>query len=818
MKNERETSCVVYPAFPGKLSEMGKKPCTVTENKAGGTVTLANGFLMAVVSVKGGGVLTAIENRLTGQRFELQGDRLAFSLNAADSGGVEWNSERAKLAKAKGEGIPAEAVVRLEEEVAGNKVTVVYRLRQDWFWVERHLEFETKGGVQAVLDGVVYGNLAVPGGKEQVLSRGRFDKPRLVTVDKGGVFAGLGWWFYTVDKDGVYRNDNAAYPLSGRYVGEPWYVGVFQTEPGDPHPGWAWYKACLHVKKEQTDKQPWWAEWNGGWGQWGLNIEDATTKPYIELTQKLGLKTLLVGGGDYGYGTPRYVELAKTSEPAKANIADLRARGLTWGCLENGKRGAGWADARQMQAAHKLLDECVAHELKAFGFDFFTTTNTYGSHRNVAAYFKACREKLDYTECHLGMAEYGPQFQREVMNNHPTDIEHDSSKFSADWCTFLAFRRSRVNFQRQWNYLSPDYGMFYFLTHYANWGHPRTYQDPEPQQLMYKSPGYCAIGYNFHDLHGFRSTVAAVAAFTPVYIFGHLDLKMPAGDVEFARKYIGWVGENAAVIRRGRVCHEDGNACVVSKIRDGKGAIFLVNYAAGERMFKVKSALGGAPAKVRQVFPVAEPVARELANGAELAVTVRGEGVAILDVNGGFKTLPPSDPTRFPVDVAWGGAKDGAVAGKFAMPDVAAALKKAADPNLPKDILSLEQIGKVAQSDCGEGCGKLSEGFKQAYGMREDKLVETWKLAPWAYGDRIWFVYRPAAEYQADGPCPKLKVNGAEVPLVPRINYHHKLACLLFFADVTAAVRQGGENEVALTGLQESKPGYGGIYCAAERY
>jgi hypothetical protein len=736
-----------------------------------------------------------------------------LSLGSGDSNRVAWKSEGALLAKAQGKETPAEAVVRLEEEIAGNKAAVVYRLRQDWFWVERHLEFESKAGDQAVLDGVVYGKLAMADGKEQVLSLGKFDRPRLLTVNKGGVFAGLGWWFYTVDKDGVYRNDNAAYPLSGRYVSEPWYAGVYATEAGEPFPGWLWYKTYLHVKKEQTDKQPWWAEWNGGWGQWGLNIEDAATKPYIELAQKLGLKTLLVGGGLGGYGTPRYVELAKTSEPAKANITDLKARGLTWGCLENGGRGAGWTDAEQMQAAHKLLDECAAHELKVFAFDFFNTPDTYVAHRNVAAYFKACREKLDYTECHLGMAAYGPQFQREVINNHPTDISHDSSQFSADWCTFMAFRRSRVGFQKKWNYLSPDYGMMYMLTHYANWGHPRTYQDPEPQQLTYGPSGYCAIAYNFHDLHGFRSTVTAVAAFSPIYIFGHLDLKMPAGDVEFARHYIGWVGENAETLRRGRVCHEDGDACVVSKVRDGKGAIFLVNYRQGERVFKLKSALGGAPAKVRQVFPKAEPAVRELADGAELAVNVRGEGVAILDVNGGLKSLPPDDPTRFPVDIAWAEVKEGACTGRFTMPDVAAALKKTVDTNLPKDILSLEQIGKEKL-----GCGKLSDGFKQAYGMRDDKLIETWKLAPWAYGDRVWFVYRPAAEYQADEPCPKLTVNGTQVALIPRINYHNKLACLLFFADVTAEVRQGGENEAVLSELKEVRPGYGGIYCAAERY
>lgn len=811
-KRERLTSCVVYPAFPGKLTELAQKPCTAIQDKAGGTVTLANDFLAAVVQVNSG-VLTAIENRLTGQRFEVEGDQAALSLSAAGNAGVSWSSGAGKLARVAGEETPAAVVVRLEEEIAGNKVAVEYRLRHDWFWVERHLEFEPIGDAQRALDGVVYGKLAVTDGKERVLSLGMFDKPRLVSVGEGGVFTGLGWWFYSVDKDGVYRNDNSAYPLSGRYASEPWYVGVFQTEPGEPYPGWLWYKTYLHVKKEQTDKQPWWAKWNGGWGQWGLNIEDATTKPYVELAQKLSLKTLLVGGGLGGYGTPRYVELAKTSEAAKANIADLKARGLTWGCLENGDRQAGWADAKGMQAAHKLLDECVAHELKAFAFDFFGTPNTYLAHRNVATYFKACREKLDYTECHLGMSVYGPQFQREVLINHPADIGHDSSKFSADWCTFLAFRHSRADFQRGWNSVSPDYGMYYFLTHYANWGHPRTYQDPEPQQLMYGPHAYCAIGYNFHDSHGFRGTVAAVAAFSPVYIFGHLDLKMPSGDVEFARKYIGWVGENAEVIRRGRVCHEDGDSCVVSKIRDGKGAIFLVNYAAGERVFRVKSALGGGPTKVWQVFPVAEPEARELADGAELAVTVRGEGIAILEVNGGLKTLPPPDPTRFPVDVAWGEAKDGAVAGKFAMPDVAAALKTAADPNLPKDILSLEQIGQAAI-----GCGKPSDGFKRVYGMREDKLIETWKLVPWAYGDRVWFVYRPKAEYQADGPLPKLKVNEAEVPLIPRINYHNKLACLLFFADVTAVVRHGGENKVALSGLKESGSGYGGIYCAAERY
>lgn len=804
------TACMVHPALPGQLTQRSQTPCSSAETRTG--FRLANGFLAVTIS-RQDGLLTAVENRLTGQTFRLQGDQCGLAWHRDDEARRTWRSGGSGQFQARIQDAPDQVELRLEQPWSGGRIAVVYRLRRDWFWVERHLEINPGGGPPPALDHLEYGRVSVPGLAERVLELGLYDRPRLLSGGRGGLFTGVGWWFYTVDGQGVYGNDTDGFPLQGPFMGEPFLVGVFQDEPGDSFPGWAWYKAYLQVKKEQEDRQGWYTSWNGGWGQWGLNIEDPATRPYIDLAQRLGLKMLLVGGGEVGYGTPRYMELAKTHAEAQANIAALREAGLVWGCLENGGRREGWLDESAMREAAAVLEQSPALGLRAYCFDFFGAPNTYRAHRAVTDYFRACRRILDYTECHLGMAEYGPQFQREVLVNHPTDIGHDSSRFSADWCTFLNFRRSRAEFQHRWNGLVPDYGMYYFLTHYANWGHPRTYADPEPQQLTYSPPAYCGLAYNFHDFHGFRASVAAAAAFSPFYVFGHLDLKMPAAEVDFARRFLAWVGDNAEVLRRGRVCLEDAGACVVSKVRDGRGAIFLVNYGPGTRVFRLFSALGAA-GRVRQVFPQADSQARDWPAGQDLTVTVRGESVAILDVNRGLRGCPPPDETRFPADVVWTSMAAGEAAGVFDLPDLAADLAAAADPSLPQDIVSLEQEGREYKN---AGCGRLSPEFIAAHGMRDGKLVETWKMAPWAYGDRIWLVYRPAVIYRAGQDLPRLTVNGAAIPLVPRLNYLDGNACTLFFADVTAAARHPGRNTLSLSGLREAAPGYAGLYCAAER-
>ena len=37
----------------------------------------------------------------------------------------------------------------------------------------------------------------------------------------------------------------------------------------------------------------------------------------------------------------------------------------------------------------------------------------------------------------------------------------------------------------------PEDGLYYYLTHYANWGNPRRYTDPEPQQFIWSVAAYC---------------------------------------------------------------------------------------------------------------------------------------------------------------------------------------------------------------------------------------------------------------------------------------------------------------------------------------
>src|SRR5262249_27188244 len=161
------------------------------------------------------------------------------------------------------------------------------------------------------------------------------------------------------------------------------------------------------------------------------------------------------------------------------------------------------------------LDRYAAAGFRSNAFDFFKAPDTYAAHRRVRDYFTAAHDQLDYTECHLGMAAYGPQFQRMVRVNHPTDIAgFDISHFPANWATFLAFRDSRREWQTKYDYLMPEDGLYYFVSHYANWGNPRRYSDPEPQQFLWRVPAYCGIQFNFHDTFGWRESIAAASAFT----------------------------------------------------------------------------------------------------------------------------------------------------------------------------------------------------------------------------------------------------------------------------------------------------------------
>jgi hypothetical protein len=574
--------------------------------------------------------------------------------------------------------------------------------------------------------------------------------------------------------------------------------------------------------------------WNAGWGQWGIDIDDPSAAEYLELMSRLGIDGVIFGSGGFGRGIAEYTDLVAGDERAQANLKVLKRLGVAGGTLNHGAKP--WDEPSKQAALRNELDRHVAAGYGATAFDFFQSPDTYAAHRQVAEYFQSAREKLDYTECHLGMAAYGPQFQRMVRVNHPDDIAgFDISHFSANWATFLAFRQSRRNWQKKYDYLMPEDGLYYYLTHYANWGNPRRYTDPEPQQFLWSVPAYCGIGFNFHDAFGWRESIAAASAFTTAPVFGHVELKMPKRDVDFARRFFDWMRENADVLRRARMCFEDERACVVSKVADGSGLIYVVNYAPGGRDFKLILKTGhGKPLSIRQVYPSRE-AARPAQDDDPLRVSVRGESCVILEVNGALKSLPPTSASRFPIDLA--AARQGqSWRARFEMPDVRDALARAADPALPRELISLDQVQEtrpdllveIAAGDDRRvpavkwiGKGKLPKAFLDVYQFRDSQAVETWKIVPWAYADRVWLVVRPARPVPLTGPHPTASINGQSVALFPRVDHRFKDVadwnCPLYHADVTSLVRFGNANEVDMIIPGQDEPPVACITTAADR-
>jgi hypothetical protein len=377
----------------------------------------------------------------------------------------------------------------------------------------------------------------------------------------------------------------------------------------------------------------------------------------------------------------------------------------------------------------------------------------------------------------------------------------------------------------------PENGLYYFLTHYSNWGNPRRYTDPEPQQLTYSVHAYCGIGFNFHDAFGWRECIAASSAFTTAPVFGHIELKMPQRDVEYARKFFDWMRENASVLRVARVCVETESHCVVSKIAGGNGLIYVLNYLPGAREFELKLNVDhDGPLTIRRVYPSLEDAATHK-DGDTLRLTVRGESTAIFEVNGALQSLPPTNASRFPIDLTnWQrSAASSEWTASFEMPDVRDAIRSAADPNLPSRLLSIEQVQdsrpdlltKISPDGKPDsltsavqwiGRGKLPAEYLKLYGMTDEQTVETWKLVPWAYADRVWFVHRPDKPVSINGPHPKVTVNGQAVDLVPRVDYRFdsvkEWTCPLYYADVTQAVIFGKANQLTLVlpGGERSAP------------
>jgi hypothetical protein len=579
------------------------------------------------------------------------------------------------------------------------------------------------------------------------------------------------------------------------------------------------------MRKREIDRQPSWSYWNLGWGQWGVEMDDPVADRCVELATHMGVGGMVFGSGAAGAGVDAVHRLASQGvraqgfHPDPSNAAENTLRKLLdRGIVPGGLFFAGrkWEDS---QTVGELVEQVRAVAGSgfpaAYAFDFFQTADSFGAHRGIAEFYRAARESLVYTENHLGMAIYGPQFQREVILNHPDDLyDFDIAHFSVDWATVLGFRHSRRQWQKQYEYLMPEYGLYYYVTHYSNWGHPRQYTDPEPQQFLYSSHAYCGIAYNFHDRIGFRDAVAAAAAFSPYYVFGYLDLKTPPEDIEFAHRWLEWVAQNAEVLVPARVCMEDDTACVVSKVCDGKGPVFLLNYGPGRRTFHLTLQTGSSgDVQVRQVYPTLQE-AGAFGHGQTIEICVRGESLVILDLNGSLASCPPVNPAAFPVDVT-GWQKEGGVwSGGFQMPEVRSALAASADPSLPHDLLSLEQDYENLD-DAGrkqmdsQGKGKLPDAFLQAYSFRAGKLVQTWKIAPWAFPDRVWLVYHPARPLPLSASPPSVTVNGEPAPLLPRVDYWSRKdwTAVLLFADITGLCRYGQANTVTLAGGNDSPDG-----------
>jgi hypothetical protein len=98
--------------------------------------------------------------------------------------------------------------------------------------------------------------------------------------------------------------------------------------------------------------------------------------------------------------------------------------------------------------------------------------------------------------------------------------------------------------------------------------------------------------------------------------------------------------------------------------------------------------------------------------------------------------------------------------------------------------------------------GMLPQPFLDVYGFRDGKTVETWKIVPWAMADRVWLVVRPHKPIPLTGPHPTLKLNGASLSLMPRVDHRFDKVedwkCPLYHADITGAVRFAAVNDLSI--------------------
>ncbi len=803
--------CLLYPALPDGVASLAKSPWTA---KLGAEeAVLENAFARFRIALASG-LLLSVLNKITGEEFAFS-DELGLDMRDAQGGVSHFPPDGPALALRPAHEASDSGGIQLTltGAIGDGVVRVSYRGAPGAFWLERRLVLEP--GVRGVrLERVLYGRFSASPGQTKVLELGKFDRPRLLSGAKGGVFGGVGWWFYQTSADGTYENREMGLAVNERFESEPWYVGVFRREEGEPYPGWLWYRSFLQLQKSAEDRQETWCYWNAGWGQWGIDVDDPSAEKYIDLARRLGISSIAFGSGGSGKGVPAYVELMKVSEAAKANAASLKRANIEFGFLEHGGLGERWQDDKVVEEKLKVLEEYAALGIRAMHFDFFSTADSYRAHRNVERYFRTSRRLLDYTECHLGMATYGPQFQRLVLLNHPTDLHgFNIAHFSSDWATFLGFRESRREWQKRYDYLMPEYGLYYYLTHYSNWGHPRLYRDPESQQFLYGPHAYCGIAYNFHDFFGFQMSIAAASAFTLFFVLGHLELTMPEPELAFAREYLQWTKKNAWVLRRSRVCMESDDFAVVSKVQDGNGPVFLVNYGPGARRVRIGLENIQTPKSIRLVFPERRLLSL---SSRKLELTVPGGSVAILDLNDSLTGPPPAASPGAAIEPSAVRRRDASVEVRFDVPRLDRGASRQA---LPARLLSLDDLGLSASGILSEeeekqagatvkwiGRGRLPARFREVFGF-DRGTAPTERFVPWAFADRLWLVYRPPVPIPFAATVPKLVVNGRGGQFFPRVDYRPKQeadwSCPLFFADVTQLVKAGIPNIVRISGIKD---------------
>lgn len=813
---------VALPARPARLAVADlSAPSAMRE---GALIVLQNYFLRALLSPLSG-MIESIVDRGSGEKFDLIRDCAGVILFRGDQRLPPFilRTDNRLSLQCDWRTTAECAEVRFAWETENLLIEITYELRHNRFWIERRLRIDPRDQ-PVTFEQLVYGRLEIRDGNPRILELGKYDRPRLVQARgaKGGLFAGVGWWFYSVDKDGVYQNNDMQYACDHTFLSEPWYIGLLAPEPGEPWVGWSWYKTFLEDRKAEHDRQKAWCHWNAGWGMPGIDVDHPRAEECLQFAKMLGLPHVLFGHGMYGHGQAKYIALSESDPATRRTLALAKEQGIVVGSIEPGNDQERWTDDARQSRDLALLDDFHRAGFGALHFDFFHTPDTYRAHRNVAAYFRATQALMQYTECHLGMAAYGPQFQREVVVNHPADLHHFSIQpFSADWCTFLGFRSSRRDWQRQYQYLMPEYGLYYFITHYMNpAGEFRRYTDPEPQQFLCTIPAYTGIGFNFHDPFGFRTAVVAGAAFSPFVVMGFLEMRMPAAEVEFLRLALRWVRENADTLRPARICYEDEQVAVVSKIRGRRGLIFALNYLPGSRTVALKLQTGiPGPIQLQQVFPVLqEPFERR--DGEILSVELPGSRLIVFMVNEGLASLPPECPRGRPLDLERWSRTDEGWRTDVVIPDVEAALKDLHDPTLPREIESFDQRGHAFAPVTPDKC--LPRLFLDAYGFRDDRYVETWKVAPWAFADRVWLVWTPAGAPCLGAPLPRVRVNGVDLRLYPRVDTrvpeagaHPEqwlVACAT--ADITSVCNFGGDNVIEIADVPNT-PGGWHIACAA---